>query len=72
MNRRFKLYRDGQFFDLAQDLDEERPLDPGTLDGEARAAHKQLQGVLDRFRDARPAGLKSQGGKPARRTKTGK
>jgi arylsulfatase A len=65
MNQRFKLYRDGQLFDLSLDLDEQRPLDPGALSAEATAASNQLQAVLDQFRDARPPALKSQGGKPA-------
>jgi arylsulfatase A len=60
MNRRFKLYRDGRFFDLARDLDEQRPLEAGSLDEEAAAAHKLLTDALAQYRDARPAELAAQ------------
>jgi arylsulfatase A len=58
MNRQFKLYRDGQMFDLAGDPDEQRSLDPGTQNAEAGAARRRLQAVLDQYRDVRPVGLK--------------
>jgi arylsulfatase A len=56
-NQHYKLYRTGEFFDLAQDLDENRPLKVDSLSGEAAAAAKQLQSALDQYRDARPADL---------------
>lgn len=62
MNRRFKLYRDGRFFDLAADLDEESPLDTGSLSGDAAAAHRLLAGALAQYRDARPAAVAAQAG----------
>jgi arylsulfatase A len=60
---RFKLYRDGRFFDLDDDLDEERPLDPASLDGKAAAARRMLEGALAQYRDARPAEVAAQGGR---------
>ncbi len=69
MNHHFKLYRDGAFYDLAADADEGRPLDAGALTEAAVVARKQLQGVLDQYRDARPAGLKAAAGKPAKKPK---
>jgi arylsulfatase A len=56
-NQRYKLYRSGEFFDLRKDLEEKQPLKVASLDGEAAAAAKLLQGALDQFKDARPAEL---------------
>jgi len=56
-NQRYKLYRNGEFFDLSKDLEEKQPLTVASLTGEAAAAAKLLQGALDRFKDARPAEL---------------
>jgi len=56
-NQHYKLYRSGQFFDLGKDLGEKQPLAVASLDGEAAAAAKLLQGALDQFKDARPAEL---------------
>ena len=53
---RYKLYRDGRFYDYAADPQEKKPL--GEAAGpEAAAARKQLQEALDRYKDARPARL---------------
>ncbi|MDQ3622266.1 MAG: sulfatase-like hydrolase/transferase [Verrucomicrobiota bacterium] len=52
-----KLYRTGQFFDLAADPFEEKPLQVAALTGAAAGTAKKLQGVLDQFKDARPAAL---------------
>ena len=50
---RFKLYRTGKLFDYRKD-----PLEKAALPGEARPlVRKRLQAVLDRYADARPAGL---------------
>jgi arylsulfatase A len=65
-DHRYKLYRSGEFYDLQDDLDEQRPLSLDGLSGDAASAAKKLQGVLDDFKDARPAGLE----KRARRQKT--
>ncbi|MCX6899464.1 MAG: sulfatase-like hydrolase/transferase [Verrucomicrobia bacterium] len=56
-DHRFKLYRDGRFFDLATDPDETKPLQVNVPGGETAAAAKKLQTVLDQFKDARPAEL---------------
>ena len=56
-NHRYKLYRSGEFFDLSKDLAEKQPLEVVSLDGEAAAAAKLLQGALDQFTDARPSEL---------------
>jgi arylsulfatase A len=53
----FKLSRTGKFYDLRSDLEEQRPLQVADLTGEAAAAAKLLQGVLDRYKDARPADI---------------
>ena len=56
-NHRYKLYRTGELFDLTQDPFEERPLAAAALTNEAAAELNQLQNVLQRFNDARPAEL---------------
>jgi arylsulfatase A len=56
-NRRYKLYRSGEFFDLSKDLEEKQPLSVASLEGAAAAAAKLLRGALDQFRHARPAEL---------------
>ncbi|MCX7047026.1 MAG: sulfatase-like hydrolase/transferase, partial [Candidatus Sumerlaeota bacterium] len=62
-NQRFKLYRSGDFFDLAADAGEKQPLKVESLKGEAAAAAKMLQEALDLFKDARPAQLDRPGQK---------
>ncbi|MFM8470386.1 MAG: sulfatase-like hydrolase/transferase [Limisphaerales bacterium] len=62
-NHRYKLYRDGKFFELAKDIEEKQPLTVASLTGESAAAAKVLQGALDQFKDARPAQLDQPGGK---------
>jgi arylsulfatase A len=61
---RYKLYRDGRFFDLAADPDEAAPLKTDGLGAEAAAAADKLRGVLGRFADARPAELDKQAAPP--------
>jgi arylsulfatase A len=56
-DHRFKLYRTGQFYDLSTDALEKQDLASSTLTRDAAAAKAKLQGVLDQFKDARPAGL---------------
>jgi hypothetical protein len=56
-DHRFKLYSTGEFFDLQADVDETSPHRVSDLSGEASAAAGRLQGVLDQFKDARPAHL---------------
>ena len=45
--QRWKLYGDGRFFDIANDVLEENPLDAESLDAETDAIRTQLQTVLD-------------------------
>jgi len=56
-NQRFKLYRAGDFFDLEQDIHENRPLKVDSLNGDAEKAAKLLQSALDQFQSARPQEL---------------
>jgi arylsulfatase A len=55
--RDFKLSRTGAFFDLRTDIEEKQPLKVADLTGEAATAAKLLQGVLDQYKDARPAAI---------------
>ena len=55
-----KLYRNGNFFDLAADPEEKNATAVGTLQGDAANAAKKLQAALDQFKDARPAELDRQ------------
>ena len=48
-DRRFKLYDDGRFYDVANDALEERPLAADALTGKARRARGKLQTALDRL-----------------------
>jgi arylsulfatase A len=59
-NHDYKLYRTGQFFDLAADPFEEQPLNLGALTGIEAVARGKLQKVLDQFKDARPVELDRQ------------
>lgn len=52
-----KLYRDGRFFDLQTDPDEQRPLAVSSLTGSSAMAAARLQKVLDQYQTARPAEL---------------
>ena len=60
-NRRFKLYRTGDFFDLTSDPDEKKPLKVADLRGDAATAATTLQAALDQYKNARPAILLKQG-----------
>lgn len=59
-DQRFKLYRTGKFYDLKGDPKEQQDLAAASLSAEAAAAKGKLQAALDRFKDARPAGLDEQ------------
>lgn len=54
----FKLYSIGEFYDLRHDPEEKHALKIEDLTGEAANEAKKLQGALDQFADARPAGLR--------------
>jgi len=56
-DQRFKLYRTGQFYDLGADDMEKQDLAASALASDVAAAKAKLQGVLDQFKDARPAEL---------------
>lgn len=56
-DRQYKLYRSGDWYELEADPGEKRPRKLDTLTGEAAAAARRLQGALDQFLGARPAGL---------------
>jgi arylsulfatase A len=74
-DRRFKLYRSGEFFDLAADRDEKRPLAVAALTGDSAAAAKRLQAALQGFTNARPdklprpAASESSPNKPGKKAK---
>jgi len=57
LTRDFKLSRAGEFYDLRKDIEEKNPLKVVSLEGEAAEAVKLLQGVLDKYKGARPAEL---------------
>ncbi len=57
LDKRFKLYRDGRFFDLQADPEESSPLALGTLGAEAAAAAKKLKTALEPFSGVRSAAL---------------
>ena len=56
----FKLYRTGEFFNLAEDPDENSPLQISSLADMPAAAARKLQSALDQFADARPFELDEQ------------
>ncbi|MEN8254849.1 MAG: sulfatase-like hydrolase/transferase [Verrucomicrobiota bacterium] len=45
----YKLYRNGDFFDLQQDIDEEAPLAADSLNAEQNQQKATLQGVIDKY-----------------------
>jgi arylsulfatase A len=56
-DHRYKLYKNGDFFSLTQDIDEKKPMKVSELQGDAAAAAVKLQKALDRFKGARPEEL---------------
>jgi arylsulfatase A len=52
-NQRYKLYRDGHFFDVAHDRLEKQPLDDNALSEEARAIKAMLQTRIDQWEQVR-------------------
>ncbi|MBN1590181.1 MAG: sulfatase-like hydrolase/transferase [Pirellulales bacterium] len=60
-NQRYKLYRTGEFYDVANDMLEKRDLGDQDLDAETTRARAVLQKALDQYENARPARLKSRG-----------
>ncbi len=72
-DHRYKLYRDGAFYQWSADPQEKSPLGGDKLDAQAGEARKRLQAALDRYRDARPEHLKKGQGagveKPSKKKK---
>ncbi len=65
--RRYKLYNDGRFYDVANDVLEKRPIAAGQLDEPTRQTRAQLQAVLDRYtRKNQPLKLKVKKQKASR------
>ncbi len=58
-NHRYKLYRSGEFFDVASDPEEQKPLPLQGLPPDAQKAVNEFQRVLEHYRDARPAALRA-------------
>jgi len=56
-NHDYKLYRDGDLYDVSQGDYDKRPLKTNKLDDAGRAAVAKLQSALDQYRDARPERL---------------
>jgi arylsulfatase A len=63
-NHHYKLYSIGEFYDIAKDPGEKKPLKVANLQGESAQAAKMLQAALDRFADARPPNLMLKGASP--------
>ena len=53
-NQRYKLYRNGSFFNITDDELEQSPLLTKSLTNEQQTVRKQLQAVLDQYKNARP------------------
>ncbi len=56
-NQRYKLYGDGRFFDIREDVLEEKALEEARLTEEQRGIRVMLQGAIDQYKDRRPAHL---------------
>jgi arylsulfatase A len=56
-DQHYKLYRNGDFFDLQSDPGEQKPMKVGSLSGKAAEAAKKFQGALAQYRNARPEHL---------------
>lgn len=72
MNQRYKLYRDGQLFDLQHDVDEQTPLATVARGSAAESAGELLSSALTRFDGARPGAIAAQGGPPEGSPRAGK
>lgn len=56
-NQRYKLYGNGKFYDVQEDVLEKNALQKGALSEEQRKTRKMLQGALDQYKGKRPAHL---------------
>jgi arylsulfatase A len=73
-NQTYKLYHDGQFYDVPDDELEKKNLTPGEIDTETKEVRAKLQSVLDRMFEAEkkyPYG-KGTSAKPKKTRKKGK
>jgi arylsulfatase A len=61
LDRRFKLYANGRFYEWSADLAEERPLAEADLSPDAAAARAKLAGALAKYAAARPARIAEAG-----------
>ncbi len=59
--RRDKLYADGRFIDVSNDVLESAPLAEHEMTAEQLDTRRMLQAALDRFREARPEHVAAQG-----------
>jgi arylsulfatase A len=57
---KYKLYRNGNFFDLQADDLEKKPLSKNALNTQEKATHAKLQAVLDAHAGPRPAKFNKQ------------
>jgi arylsulfatase A len=57
MTKQYKLYRDGQFFDVVADPEERAPRKIGELRGDAAGAASKLSSVLEQYTNARPVSV---------------
>ncbi|MEN8228772.1 MAG: sulfatase-like hydrolase/transferase [Bacteroidota bacterium] len=62
-NQRYKLYRNGNFYDIDNDVLEKAPLQEDDLSDETRRIEAMLQKALHQYKDARPSGLDTIGQK---------
>jgi arylsulfatase A len=60
-DQHYKLYRGGDFYDVASDPEEKKPIKVGSLTGEAATAAKKFEAALAQYKDARPASLPQPG-----------
>lgn len=56
-DQRFKLYRTGEFYNLAKDAEEKQPIKVTDLRDEAAKAARLFESALGQFKDARPSHL---------------
>jgi len=59
-NKRYKLYRSGEFYDILKDELEENNLQDSALDQEVTEIKRSLQHALDQYKDARPPELRNR------------
>jgi len=57
-NQRYKLYRDGKYYDVVADPEEKRPLPKDSLAADAAATYKMLGDALRKYENVRPAKLR--------------